>query len=146
MKSLNGLSVYSHYDWMGDYDLFGFCKHDDVNDLFNVNINTEEWTRIANHGLTNRDSHCWFTKDKSMFIGDTYPDINGYRQIYLYDFKKEEFTKLIDAYSPWHPSKITDLRTDLHNRFNTKETKISYDTVQNGKREIAELDFEALKK
>ena len=81
-----------------------------------------------------------------MFIGDTYPDINGYRQIYLYDFKKEEYTKLIDAYSPWHPSKITDIRTDLHNRFNTKETKISYDTVQNGKREIAELDFEAFKK
>ena len=146
MKSLNGLSMYSHYDWMGDYDLFGFCKHDDVNDLFNVNINTEEWTRIANHGLTNRDSHCWFTKDNSMFIGDTYPDINGYRQIYLYDFKKEEYTKLIDAYSPWHPSKITDIRTDLHNRFNTKETKISYDTVQNGKREIAELDFEAFKR
>ena len=146
MKSYMGLSLYSHYDWMGDYDLFGFCKHDDVNDLFNVNINTEEWTRIANHGLTNRDSHCWFTKDKSMFIGDTYPDKEGYRQIYLYDFKKEEYTKLIDAYSPWHPSKITDIRTDLHNRFNTKETKISYDTVQNGKREIAELDFEAFKR
>ena len=37
-----------------------------------------------------------------------------------------------------------DFRTDLHNRFNTKGDKISFDTIHNGKREIAELDYSNL--
>ena len=146
MRAYNGLFLYSHYDWKSDNELFGFCEIDGVMVLFNLNTDTGVWERLENHQLVNDDIHCLFSKDKSYFIGDTYYDPEGYRPIYYYDWEKKEYTTLIKAYSPIHPTHITDLRTDLHNRLNTKEDKISYDTVQNGKREIAELDFSVFKK
>lgn len=141
MKALTGLSMYSHYDWKNDEELTGFCRHDDVMDIFTVNVNTGAWERVKNPRFVNKDIHCLYSADRSFFIGDDYPDPEGYRTMFRYDCVTDEVDVLVKSYSPWHPSGINDLRTDLHNRFNTAGTKISFDTVHNGKRELCELDY-----
>ena len=57
-----------------------------------------------------------------------------------YDIKTDESIILIQSYSPFSEG-LVDIRTDLHNRWNNKNDKFSFDVVHNGKREICEMDF-----
>lgn len=141
MNVLMRNSVYSHYDWEDDLNLFGVCTGDgEHQDLFNVNIDTGVWTRLPKDVYLNKDIHCLFSKDRRCFIGDDYSDKDGYRRIHYYDLLTNENKIIIQDYSPmdWV---FTDTRTDLHNRWNTKNDKISYDTIHSGKREICEIDL-----
>ena len=80
----------------------------------------------------------WSRAEKDVIYFNTFKD--GYRPLFFYDCKTKESDILTKSLVPYGNG-FDDLRTDLHNRFNTKGDKISFDTIQNGKREIAELDF-----
>ena len=132
----------SHYDWINNDELFIYLLGQDFWDLFTVNVVTGELERIKNHQLENVDTHCLFSKDKSVFIGDCYPDNDGYRTIYRYSYNTDKYDVLVKSYSPSPTVPAgSDVRTDLHNRWNTKGDKISFDTIHHGKREIAELEY-----
>ena len=59
------------------------------------------------------------------------------RSIYYYDFEKKRSRELIKVFSA--PVKDIDIRCDLHARFSDDGKRISYDTTENYRREIAEI-------
>lgn len=145
MTPLNGLGGYSHYDWKSDYELFGFGLDNEIWDLYTTDINTAKWERLENTYLEEQDVHCLFSKDKKVFIGDNYPSHDGYRTIYHYSYDTNKYGVLAKIYSPMvRENGGTDWRCDLHNRWNTKGDKFSFDTIHNGKREIAEMDYNGI--
>lgn len=140
IKVLMRSATYSHYDWEDDENLLGFCSdRNGVWGLSKVNVNTGIWFDYR-RDICDDDIHCLYSKDRRCFIGDDYPDKDGYRRIYYYDIKTDESIILIQSYSPFSEG-LVDIRTDLHNRWNNKNDKFSFDVVHNGKREICEMDL-----
>ena len=140
IKVLMRSATYSHYDWEDDENLLGFCSdRNGVWGLSKVNVNTGIWFDYR-RDICDDDIHCLYSKDRTCFIGDDYPDKDGYRRIYYYDIKTDESIILIQSYSPFSEG-LVDIRTDLHNRWNNKNDKFSFDVVHNGKREICEMDL-----
>ncbi len=143
-RALMKKSMYSHYDWRDDKTLLGYCRGDGIHyDMFTVDVDIGKWERLPNNAYENRDIHCLYSHDRSFFIGDDYPDKDGYRRIHHYDLKTNESKIILSTYSPQDISTI-DIRTDPHNRYNRKGDKISFDAIHNGKREICEMDISSL--
>lgn len=131
---------FSHYDWKSDNEVLFFARYKGVYDMYLINVDTIEWTLLYPTIFNGRNLHCLYSPDRRYMIGDTYAGKDGYRPLFFYDCKTKESDILTKSLVPYGNG-FDDLRTDLHNRFNTKGDKISFDTIQNGKREIAELDF-----
>ncbi|MBQ4629616.1 MAG: hypothetical protein IJB70_01310 [Clostridia bacterium] len=142
MKCLTPMVVYSHYHWKNNSELLGYCEVFGIRGMWTVNVDTGEWSLLPKEDWPGKDIHCLYSPDRRFFIGDNYPEDDGYRTIKIYDTKTNTTDIVVNSYSPWSLYGNTDLRCDLHNRWNTKGNKISFDTVQNGKREIWEVDFE----
>ena len=140
IKVLMRTDTYSHYDWKDDDILLGYCSdRNGVWGLSTVDVNTGIWFDYR-RDICNDDIHCLYSNDRTCFIGDDYPNQDGYRRIYYYDVKTDESIILLQSYSPFE-RELVDIRTDLHNRWNTKNDKFSFDTIHNGKREICEMDL-----
>ena len=85
------------------------------------------------------DIHCNYSPDKRYFIGDGYIEGDGKRYLYFHDFEKRTTKPLFGVYSK--PVE-TDIRCDLHARWNAAGNMISYDTTENGVRQIALFEAE----
>ena len=83
-----------------------------------------------------------YSPNPKYFVGDGYPREDSLRNIYIYNNETSESEVILREYS--HDFGNTDLRCDLHNRWNVKGDKISYDSTRNGKREIYEIDVSSL--
>lgn len=142
MKVLAPFIVYSHYHWKNESELLGYCETNGVRGMWTVDTDTCEWSLLPKDGWPGRDIHCIYSPNRRFFIGDDYPEDDGYRTITIYDTLTNTDDVMLRSYSPFRMYDNTDLRCDLHNRWNNKGNKISFDTVQSGKREIWEVDFE----
>jgi len=140
MKLFSRMTMYSHYNWQDDDTLFGCCTYNGVSDYHWLNIENGLWRKIPDRMSPHCDTHCLFSPDRKFILGDGAPDEQGYRNVYLYDCVKETNTIVLTAYSPQSPA-TNEFRTDLHNRWNSKGSRFSYDTIQNGRRQICEVDL-----
>ena len=135
----------SHYYWMNDEDLLVFCEIDEKKRLYRINVLTgahhcydDPFFELKN-GF--RDIHCSISPDGKYIIGDSY-GIEGYRRIMAYSLQSDTWRCLVKSYDYKLP--IIDIRCDLHARFVWGGQAISFDTLHNGRREIALLDASAL--
>ena len=138
---LTGFEVNSHYSWKDDENLMIYSGLPEWGIYF-INTVTGERRRL-NDVLTDKgDIHCNYSPDKSCFIGDGYPEKDGKRYWYYYDFATEKSRALFGAYSM--PLQM-DIRCDLHARWSDDGTLISYDTTEDGNRRIAVVPFQSIK-
>ena len=140
MKLFSKMTMYSHYDWEDDDILFGYCTHNGVDDCYWLNTETGIWREIPDDMTKGFDIHCLYSPDKNYILGDGCPNGQGYRNVYLYDCRKEKYRIVLTAHCP-HSIDTVEFRSDFHNRWNTKGTSFSYDTIQNGRRQILEVDL-----
>ena len=135
----------SHYYWVSDEELLIYCKVEDKNGMYLINVLTGAWKRydapFLGDGSAMRDIHCSISPDGNYIIGDSYP-FDGYRQLLAYSLKTDTMRCLARSYSP--PDIRDDFRCDLHARFVWGGKYISFDTVHDHKREIAILSTDAL--
>ncbi len=94
------------------------------------------------------DIHCSLSPDGKYMIGDRYPDKDGYRRIIIREMATGHTETLLESYSPYPddpkvgiPNGTKDARCDLHARFNHDGTRVSFDTICRGRREIVEIDM-----
>ncbi len=139
MRNLTNYEVNSHYHWKNNEEIIiysGLPKWG----IYFLNDKTGE-RKILNDELCNADDiHCVYSPDRTCFIGDGYPDKDNYRHIFLYDLEKEKSTEILKIYS--EPVCTTDIRCDLHNRFNEDGTIVSFDSYKAGRREIYAFAFD----
>ncbi|MBQ8320151.1 MAG: hypothetical protein IJX81_04655 [Clostridia bacterium] len=137
-KKLTNFQVNSHYSFRGDglvYIWSGLPEYG----VYVFDTKTGERKLLHTPVTDKGDIHVNCSKSGDCFIGDGYVEAGGVRSIYRYDFARERIEKLLSVYSV--PVTDTDIRCDLHARFSPSEKYISYDTTENGKREIVQIEL-----
>ncbi len=136
----------SHYDWKDASHLLAHCTVEgEKKGMYLIDMDGGEWVEYDMpyfHGEYNSDIHCNYSSDRRYIIGDGYP-IDGYRYLMAYNTETGESRELLRVKTET-PHGITDIRCDLHARFTCGGKYISFDTVHNGRREIAVVDTTAL--
>ena len=136
----------SHYFWISKSELLVFCKvADKKTTLYVINVDTGEDVMYDTpyfNGNYNGDIHCSLSPDGEYVIGDGYP-INGYRHLLSINLKTGESKSILKAKTVIPEN--GDIRCDLHARFVFDGKFVSFDTTQNGRREIALFPTEKIR-
>ena len=137
----------SHYYWKNDKQVLFYCICDGKYGLHLLDDLTHDYVTYDKPDFTFdtkvtgdlfNDIHCIYSPNGRYFIGDGYPRPDRCRHIYLYDTLTDE-CEIIIKDPTWKPP-YGDIRCDLHNRWNVKGDKFSFDSTRNGRREICEVD------
>lgn len=104
---------------------------------------TQNVKRIA-VGCMTEDGHPQFSPDRKWVITDTYPDKNHERTLILYNWEKKKridvgkFRSLPEGFpEAWD---VSEMRADLHPRWNRSGTAVSIDSVHEGTRQMYTLN------
>ncbi len=99
-----------------------------------------------NVSLQKKDIHCSVAPDGKYIMGDGYPrEFPDYRPIFAMNPTTGECRKLMDVYSEPLENDDSDIRCDLHMRFTRDNKYITFDTIHNGKRQIARFPYKDYK-
>ncbi len=131
-------TIISHYHWRDDDTMIIYARIGEDQGFFVINVETGEYEYITEPSLKG-DFHCLYTHDRKYFIGCGYPDGANRRAMFIYNFANGKRTNIVHDFST--PTDNTDIRCDLHNRFDPTGMKISFDSTRNGRREILEADI-----
>ena len=135
-------TVVSHYHWKNEREvLFAASVANDEFGIYLLEDLTKNYTKYESPYF-NRDIHCLYSPNQKYFVGDGYPREERLSNMYLHNLETGETEIILRDFS--YNFGNTDLRCDLHNRWNVKGDKISFDSTRNGKREIYEIDVSAL--
>jgi len=136
----------SHYVWADNTYLFAHCSAEDPGkkSMYRISADDGSWKEYDMplfHRKGETDLHCNISPGGGYIIGDTYPK-DGYRSIEAINLETGACRTLLQVKTviPANP----DIRCDLHNRYVFDGRFISYDTTQNGNRQIALVDISAL--
>ncbi len=139
MHNLTNYEVNSHYYWKNDEEIIIYSGLPDWGIYF-INDKTRERVMLDDDLINHDDIHCIYSPDKSCFIGDGYPNTGCHRSIFLYDFATKKSRLVTKIFS--EPVSNTDIRCDLHNRFNRAGDMVSFDSFHSGRREIVQFPFD----
>ncbi len=136
----------SHYWWEDDIHMIAYCRPTgEENGVYRVNMVTGDYENIGLgelHALSKGwDIHCSLSPDGRYLIGDDYPDKDGFRRIFIQERATGRAATLVETYSPYPVPDCKDARCDLHARWNRDGSRISFDAVSRGRREIFEMDM-----
>ena len=134
-------TVVSHYHWKNEKEVLFFAMVDEKIGIYLLEDMTKNYTRLESPYFE-RDIHCLYSPDQKYFVGDGYPREECLRNMYLYNTETGETEIILRDFS--YDFGNTDLRCDLHNRWNVKGDKISFDSTRYGRREIYEIDVSSL--
>lgn len=138
MENRLPFTMISHYHWKDDDNLLLYAHINDRDGLYLIDTTSDACYYYTDPQLK-WDIHCLYTPDRRYFVGDGYPMDGVHRNMFLVNTETDECIRLVSDISV-QPS-ITDIRCDLHNRWNPQGTKISFDSTRNGRREILEIDM-----
>jgi len=138
IRNLTNYEVNSHYHWKNDNEIIIYSGLPEWGIYF-INDKTGERSMLDDDLINHDDVHCFYSHDRTCFIGDSYPNTGNKRFIMLYDFESKKSRIIVTIHS--HPVSNTDIRCDLHNRFNVQGTMVSFDSFHTDKRQIVQFPF-----
>jgi len=110
----------SHYCWKDNSNIIFFGEDNSSNEAyFTLNIHNRDINLISEK-LPKTDGHPILINSRYLII-DTYPKINRFSELFLYDFVKNNITKIGEFYQPLKFSGSN--RVDLHPKFSSCGTK-----------------------
>lgn len=128
----------SHYAWVSPTQILAHCTVEaNKRSMYLLHVDSgahTEYDLPYFRKFKNGDIHCQPSPDGRYIIGDGY-EFDGYRRLLAYNIATGESRELFAARSP-KPACL-DIRCDLHARFVQNGQTISYDTTENGRRQIA---------
>ena len=139
IKNLTNYEVNSHYDWKNDEEIIIYSGLPDWGVYF-MNDKTGKREKLDDDLINYDDIHCLYSPDRTCFIGDGYPNTGSSRYMMLYDFESKKSRAIVKVYSK--PVSNTDIRCDLHNRFNLDGALVSFDSFHSDRREIMIFKFD----
>jgi hypothetical protein len=139
MRRLLDYTLVSHYNWRDADHILVWCRAGGQNGLYLLNDSCDLAAHRFSSPCFDTDLHCLYSPDRRYISGDSYPDRDGYRPLYIYDTETGKERLLLRSYSPNPP--VIDIRCDLHARWNRVGNKISFDGLNNGLRCIYEVDL-----
>lgn len=145
MYLLSDYGVQSHYYWVDEKKLIIYsdgkelpCSRGWANNYI-LTDKTHEGEIMAD-GFFWYDNHMSLSPDKTLMLTDSYPDESHRMQpLMIYSFEKNLCVEVGKFYSL--DNVCTDVRCDLHPRWNRKGDKITFDSTHEGYRGIYQIDF-----
>lgn len=96
--------------------------------------------RMLGPDVLDEDGHPSFSDDGRWLLTDTYPDENDDRSLLLFDAEAEEVSEIALFHSPPSTNQ-TPWRCDLHPRWSRDGTRVSIDSMHEGRRRMYVLDL-----
>ena len=101
----------SHYYWRDSKNLLIHARNKEAEQLYLLKDLTQEYEVIdAEYFL--KDGHCSYSPCGEWILYNSYPDIESYRHLYLYNVKQKKGGTLASLYS--YLVTIINMRCDLH--------------------------------
>ena len=161
VKPLLQNNYFSHYWWANNDEIIAHMQlggtpgsfNGDMG-LYSINVdgtfNKYQKSGVdlgpLNFCIDKKDIHCSLAPDGKYIMGDGYPrEFPDYRPIFAINPKTGECRKLMDVYSEPLENDDSDIRCDLHMRFTRDGKYITFDTIHNGKRQIARFPYKDYK-
>ena len=158
LRCVNDHDMTSHFDWRNEHQIFAWARWHGVGDRYflmedrdvseveagalaagrDADIGTVSpmpGVRIVGEGVLTEDGHCSFGPDGRWLLTDTYPDrVESKRTLLLYDLRQD---RRIDVGRYYAPPEITgEIRCDLHPRWSRDGTRVCFDSVHEGSRQM----------
>ena len=132
----------SHYNWKDDETVIFYAKidgRDRGGELGNFELRdkTRECKMIGRDIFT-RDNHMSYSADGKRLLWDSYPDADMMQSLRITSLDTMQ-TKSLGKYTSMKPA-CTAVRCDLHPRWNTDSTSVSFDSTHEGYRGIYVID------
>ncbi|TBL76508.1 hypothetical protein [Paenibacillus thalictri] len=148
-SGLHCLSTYeyaSHYHWKDPKHLLLHSANHEGDQLYLYPDGTTNEPAAIDKSYFLEDGHCNYSPNREWLMYDSYPDANDYRHLYLYNVAKGKGLTLASYYSEPKLNRAvgdsgTDIRCDLHPRWNRTGTGISFDSMHEGQRHIYDMDL-----
>jgi len=145
MYVLSNYSYASHYHWRDKEHIVFHAKCAEGsslgNQLYVLKDKTHEVEAIDPDFFL-KDGHCSYSPDREWMLYDSYPDEENYRHLYLYNLKHKKGIELGQYYA--YPDIPIDARCDLHPRWNSTGTAISFDSIHEGQRHVYYADLKSI--
>jgi len=124
----------SHYTWKNSKEILCFSTHRDTGMRYHLYEDLTEKRSVVGEGIMMEDGHPSYSPDQRAILTDSYPDEQGYRRLWLFDFLANRLTELARFYSPFYLK--GEYRCDLHPRWNHAGNRIYVDTAHHGVRSL----------
>ena len=100
-------------------------------------------------GVLTEDGHCSFSPDSRWILTDTYADEEGYRTLILYHWesgKRMDIGRFYSLPNDSYPKDwvLSEMRCDLHPRWNRDGTQVCFDSVHEGTRQLYVVNVEEI--
>lgn len=136
---LNPDDMTSHFDWRDDKHILAWARQKGQGDHYYLFEDRTDNVQTIGKQLLVGDGHCTYSQDGRFILTDTYPrGPRNERGLILYDTDTEKRIDLGQFYSP--PDLKGEIRCDLHPRWNRDSTKVCFDSVHEGARQMYEID------
>lgn len=142
---LSDFGVQSHYYWIDEKQLIIYACGKELKEnqgFLNTYVlidKTHEGHLVAD-GCLYKDNHMSFTPDRKIMLGDGYPDEGSKtRKLFLYSAEKNVRVDIGAYYSM--ADSITDIRCDLHPRWNRTGDRITFDSTHEEFRGVYLIDL-----
>lgn len=145
MYLLSDYGVQSHYYWLNAKQIAIYsdgkelsCSRGWANNYILTDQTHEGY--IMADGYFVFDNHMSFSSDRKYMLADSYPNPeNRMQPLGIYSVEKNTFVQIGNFYSM--PNSTTDVRCDLHPRWNRSGDMITFDSTHEGFRGIYAIDF-----
>jgi len=124
----------SHYTWKNSKEILCFSTHRDTGMRYHLYEDQTGKRSVVGEGFLQEDGHPSFSPDLQLIVTDSYPDEQGYRKLWLFDFQENRLEELGRFYSPFYLK--GEYRCDLHPRWNHAGDRIYVDTAHQGLRSL----------
>ncbi len=145
MFLLSDFAIQSHYNWRDKENVIFYASAKELscsrgwanNYIFRDRSHSGE--AVADYFFEG-DNHMSYSPDRSLLLADTYPDAARMQALRIYDFEKDALVNLGKFYSL--PRSVIDIRCDLHPRWDSTGTRISFDSTHESMRGIYMTDID----
>ena len=142
---LSDYGIQSHYHWKDEENIIFYSDGKELDctlgwaNNYVLKDKTQEGYLVAD-GFFVKDNHMSYSPDRKFYITDTYPEKERMQLLRLYNIEKNECYDLGRFYSM--PSSVTDIRCDLHPRWNCAGNAFTFDSTHEGFRAIYRMELE----
>jgi len=151
MFLLSDFGVQSHYHWRDPEHVIFYsdgkelaCRNTEFYNFNTYILKDKTWEgELVAEGNFWADHHMIYSPDRKLLLTDTYPTERPFQSLRIYNPETNVCTYLGRFYHD--EVSCTDLRCDLHPRWNAEGTKISFDSTCEGFRGIYLIDFDAIR-
>jgi len=128
----------SHFDWRDEHRILAWARQHDLGDHYYLFTDRTGERETVGEDVLTSDGHCSYSPNREWILTDTYPQQGHKRTLIVYRPADNLRVDIGSFYSP--PQLQGEIRCDLHPRWNRDGTRVCFDSMHEGSRQVYEAD------